>query len=571
MVDLPVNGSRGILSTSFHLFLASLSPCSLLLLPYAYSLTGLSFGLPISALLLLLGQWFSPSLLVIEGRYVGARSFHALGGAVFPQSYGLKHAGTLLVLLFQVFVDGGRTLVALLLASQLLVDLSLPTFANGPNFLHSHVFYLLIIGIPTLLSSTALSSTHALTRRPLLPLRWTPFLRLVPQYALPLLWGLIILIFGVSLKNLDDYPSLTKPQHGHLKLQKPSYSSAPLRTPTLWSGVSILFLVLGSSQSSTFPLYRALRKRNALPASSSSAGMARGASATLGLAGNSDHNASSSFGNSMNGDSREQGKNGSGGGTGDGGPSSSTATSRMARHIQSHRFESAALLSCALSACLSLPFGSIGYMSLLRIAPNVFETLPRAHGGFNACRVLLCIAILSNLRQTAGPGILAAQRALAVLLKLLVRSGAGGRKSGSNGPAAGGDPERRRPSAHASKRHKRRSSELELDDDPHSQSRRRADEAGADGASVHSDDEDEEHDDYDAEAAGGFGHYASYYGGPTMAGRKRKNKAATTLLANLGVWTAVIIVACTVKDLGGIAEVVGCIGCAGLGFLIPGN
>ena len=149
----PSAGSRGILSTSFHLFTASLSPCSILLLPYAYSLTGLSFGIPITVLLILLGQYFSHSLLVVEGRYTGSRSYHALGGSVFPQSHGLKYLGQLVVLSFQVFVDGARTLVALILATQLLIDLSLAAFPRAPRVFHKHIFISLLIGIPTLLST----------------------------------------------------------------------------------------------------------------------------------------------------------------------------------------------------------------------------------------------------------------------------------------------------------------------------------------------------------------------------------------------------------------------------------
>ena len=583
-LHIPNGGERrGILSTSFHLSIASLSPCSLILLPYAYSLTGgLSFGLPITLLLLLLGQYFSHSLLVVEGRYVGSRSYHTLGGAVFPQAprnLG-KYAGQLLVLVFQVLVDGGRTLVALILATQLLTDLSLAAFPRAPAVLHNHVFLALLVGLPLLLSSTAAN----IARRPLLPLRWTRSLRQIPQYALPLLiLPLVILIFGISLKNLDDYPSLTKPGHGYLKLEKPSYSSAPLRTPSLWSGVSIIFLVVGSTHSSTFPLYRALKKRNALPASSS---MQRGASATLGLSGGAGNGGtgqtidggsispglsggpSSSSGNNNNNTGEGTSFNansgdGSGSGSGVGGLPSSFLT----RHIQSHRFETSSLLSCFLTCILILPFGIIGYLSLLVIRPNVFETLPRNHAGFNTCRVLLVLGILGNIRKVGENAVVAGMRILGIAARAMRSRGGSAGKQGELG--AGRKIKKTLSRSNNNNKHKRRNSELELgqvdDYDNEATGSQRDSDNDEDEYSPHPSDVSDASDDE------GLGHsYSSSHNGRRNG--KRKTKVWIALLSNLAIWGSIIALACTKgKDLSGIAELVGCVGCVTLGFLLPGE
>jgi hypothetical protein len=317
-----------------------------------------------------------------------------------------------------------------------------------------------------------------------------------------LLYPVILLILGVSLKNLQDYPSLLKPEHGHLKFHKPSYSTAPLRTPTLWSGVSILFLLCASAHSRTFAVCRAMKRRQSLPGSAS-APDGEASSSGLGL--------------------------GSGAGAGQ--------RSGLQRLVQTHRWESATLLSACLTAGMMVPFGTIGYMSLLVIRPNVFEALPRDHAWFNVARALTLASVLLLLHENASYAKEAGRGALALLRKgvmALFGATAGGNTARRKRRNSGGH--RRRESAHAL--------------------------AGAGDGSDSEQEHEPEEDGGDDEVEAGHG-----LGG---AGLMSRVKLAEAMLAAGLIWGAVIALACTIRDLGEIAEIVGCFGAAILAFILPG-
>lgn len=345
---------HSILETSWILFINHVSPGFMLLIPYAYSLTGIAFGIPLTALLLALGASFAQLLLTVEARYVGSGSYPSLASAVFPQVLNVQYLGEILVNLFVCFVGLARALIALVISSDLVIQLLTSAFPRA-RILHSYVFISLLMGLIYFVTSLLLVRFSSSTR-PLCPA--SPFLSQLPSLSI-LLYPLALFILAISLKNLEDYPSLLKPDHGkvHWRFSKPHFDSAPLHTPTLWSGVSILFLSCCSSQGSTFDIYRGLRKR-ALPGSRN----VKDPDAAPVIA-----------------------------------PVSDSFVNRM---IQRHRWESATSLAVIYTFLLYLFSGLIGYLNLLIITPNLMTALPINHAWFNVCRVLFLLAILPLLSET---------------------------------------------------------------------------------------------------------------------------------------------------------------------------
>lgn len=350
------SGTRqhSILETSWILFINHISPGFVLLIPYAYSLTGIAFGIPLTALLLALGASFAQLILTVEARYVGAGSYPALASATFPQVLKVQYLGEILVNLFVCFVGLARTLIALVISSDLIIQLLTSAFPRA-KILHSYIYISLLTGLSYLITSLLLVRFTSSTR-PLFPS--SPFLSQLPNLSV-LLYPLSLFILAISLKNLEDYPSLLKPDHGniHWRFSKPHFDTAPLHTPTLWSGVSILFLACCSSQGSTFDIYRGLRKR-AAPGSRNA----------------KDPNAP---------------------------PTATPVTdSFLDRMIQRHRWESATSLAVIYTFLLYLFSGLIGYLNLLVITPNLMTALPINHAWFNVCRVLFLLTILPLLSET---------------------------------------------------------------------------------------------------------------------------------------------------------------------------
>ena len=438
-------GDHGVISTAWSLFTCSIAPGTPLLIPYALSLTGLSFGIPLIIILLGLGISFSHLILTVEARYVGARGYPSLAAAVVPQVYGIKWAGQLLIELFTVFISGGRALIALYISTDILIDLFFYLF-NRAIILRSRVFVSLLLGLafllPSLLSSRRTSFSNSLF------LTQLPFLSVI-------LYPIVLLIIGVSLKNLEDYPSLLKPNP---HLGKPHWSSEPLRTPTLWSGVSVLILACASSQQHTFAHYRSLRRAgSSLPASSAA-----------------------------------------------------SQPNFIERLFQRHRWESATILAGIFNGLTYIGFGLVGYISLLSIHPNLFESLPRDHTWFNIARVLVLFTVLPLLMTTIDPARTAFASLLSFPRKLL------------------------RPLPGKAGHHRNLSSSvLDIDDD----------EQELPGGDIQS-------------------------GSRHSSGQARQWEAR---LANLMTWGIVIPLACVLRDLGGIAEILGCIGCTWFGFILPGK
>lgn len=351
-----LSGARqhSILETSWLLFVSHISPGFVLLIPYAYSLTGIAFGIPLTALLLALGASFAQLILSVEARYVGAGSYPSLASAVFPQVLKVQYLGEILVNLFVSFVGLARALIALVISSDLVIQLLTSAFPRA-KILHSYIFISLLMGLSYLVISLLLVRFTSSTR-PIFPA--SPFLSQLPNLSI-LFYPLALFILAISLKNLEDYPSLLKPDHGkvHWRFSKPHFDTAPLHTPTLWSGVSILFLACCSSQGSTFDIYRGLRKR-AAPGSRHA----------------KDPNAA---------------------------PSATPVTdSFLDRMIQRHRWESATSLAVIYTFFLYLFSGLIGYLNLLIITPNLMTALPINHAWFNVCRGLFLLTILPLLSET---------------------------------------------------------------------------------------------------------------------------------------------------------------------------
>lgn len=350
-----VTRQRSIFETSWTLFIYNISPGFVLLIPYAYSLTGIAFGIPLTVLLLALGSSFAQLVLTVEARYVGAGSYPSLASTVFPQVLNVQYLGEILVNLFISFVGLARTLIALVISSDLVIQLLTSAFPRA-KILHSYIFISLIVSLPYLITSLLLVRFTSSTR-PLFPS--SPFLSQLPHLSI-LLYPLALFILAVSLKNLEDYPSLLKPDHGnvHWRFSKPHFDTAPLHTPTLWSGVSILFLACCSSQGSTFEIYRSLRKR-ALPGSSRSVQDPNAPLATVPI-----------------------------------------RDSFLDKMIQRHRWESATSLSVIYTSLLYIFSGLIGYLNLLVITPNLMTALPINHAWFNVCRVLFLLTIFPLLSET---------------------------------------------------------------------------------------------------------------------------------------------------------------------------
>ncbi|CAD6569948.1 MAG: hypothetical protein CYPHOPRED_003667 [Cyphobasidiales sp. Tagirdzhanova-0007] len=435
-------GDHSVLSTAWSLFSCSIAPGTPLLIPYALSLTGLSFGIPLLILLLSLGASFSHLILTVEARYVGARGYPSLAGAVFPQVYGIKWAGEILIELFTAFVSAGRALVALLISTDIVIDLFLYLFPRA-NVLHSRIFISLLLGLAFMIPSLLLPRRSFNSK--------TPFLAQLPSLSV-LLYPVILLIVGVSLKNLADYPSVLKPNP---HVGKPNWSSEPLRTRTLWSGVSILFFACASSHQYTFAHYRSLRRSGStLPASSAA-----------------------------------------------------SKPNIIERLFERHRWESATILAGVLTGLIFVGFGLVGYISLLSIHPDIFESLPRDHAWFNFSRVLVLFTTLPLLMTVIEPARMAFASLFALPRKIA------------------------RPFRAKDNHHRRSSSALDLDED-----------------------EEEGHSS----------------GGPSdRRFNSSQSRQWEARVANLTAWGIVIPLACVLHDLGGIAEILGCIGCTWFGFLLP--
>jgi hypothetical protein len=346
---------RSIFETSWNLFISHISPGFVLLIPYAYSLTGLAFGIPLTVILLALGASFAQIILTVEARYVGAGSYPSLASAVFPQVLKIQHLGGILVNLLIAFVGLARTLIALVISSDLIIQLLTSAFPHA-KILHSYIFISLILGLSYLITSLLVVRFTSSTR-PLFPT--SPFLVQLPNLSV-ILYPLSLFILAISLKNLEDYPSLLKPNHGKInwRFSKPHFDTAPLHAPSLWTGVSILFLACCSSQGSTFDIYRSLRKRAA-------PGSRYAKDATL----------------DMN-------------------PSAPPADSLLTRMVQRHRWELATSLAVIYTSLLYIFAGLVGYLNLLIITPNLMTALPINHAWFNVCRVLLLFTILPLLPDT---------------------------------------------------------------------------------------------------------------------------------------------------------------------------
>jgi hypothetical protein len=488
------SGNRGVLAVSYSLFVSSISPATPLLIPYAFSLTGLSFGVPLLIILVGLGSSFSHVILTVEARYVGASSYANTAAAVFPQVYGIKWAGEVLAHAFTAFVSGARALVALYIATDLLADLLYAIFPHA-RVLHSRIFISLLLGLGHLLPSLLIPRRrlphhhyHQLGRSTSVPLPTQ-----LAELSV-LLYPLILLVVGVSLKNLSDYPSLLKPRP---HLGRPHWSSEPLHTPTLWSGVSVLFFACASNQQDTFVHYRSLRRA---PSSTNPA------NDDLPSADPDDPSSSSA--------------------------SKQPSTNTIAKLFNRHRWESVTILSSFFLGLLHVGFGLVGYLSLLRISPNVFSVLPRDHTWFNIARFLVLCTILPLLSKTMEPCRNAFNALLAVPRRCMSPYRGGGKA-----------PLRSSSSRNAGHSKRRSSSVFDYDTDEDDLS----------------DEGDVYADNSTTTARGGRGACGS-----TTA------KNWETRLATLLSWGIVISLACVVRDLGGIAEVVGAVGSTWFGFILPG-
>lgn len=514
-------GSRGVVSTAWMLFAYSVGPGTPLLIAYAYSLTGLYFGIPLTAGLLLVGAAFAPTVLTVEARYVGARTYASLAGAVVPQVYGIRYAGETLLHLFSVFVAGGRGLIALYIARDLLAQLASHLFPRA-DILQSRLFLGLVLGLthalpaalllPTV-SCVSVKRTSSSSRRRFSLVagnkssRSNSFLAAIPLSA-PLLYPVILLILGVSLKNLENYPSILKP---HPKT-RPPFSTEPLHTPTLWSGVSVLLLLTAGIQQHVFALYRQLRRAPAHPgatasqtnlSSSKTSTVSKSAPANAGLTASAPPNA-------------------------------------MQKYLNRHRWESSLLLSAFLTALVLIPFGSVGYASLLKISPDLFGTLPLDHAWFNFARVLAVVCVLLGVRNAMKPAETAARAIVSMPRKLwyphIVRQ-----RDGSGNAS----------------RHKRRRSGSSVMD--------------LDGGGIEEDALEGEsaiYTHHDDEEMGNEGQLRSM---SQYVGSAARTRAWEGRIANSLVYGGVTALLCTVRDLGSLAEIIGGIGASWYSFILPGE
>lgn len=477
-----LRNSRSLPETSFFLFSSTISPGLVLLIPYAFSLTGLSFGIPLLIILNLLGNSFSHTVLVIASRYVGTTNYPGLAAAIFPAKYGLSLLGRVIIDAGLFFLGAGRSLVALWLTSDLASDLALVLFPRA-ELLHRRNLMALAIAVLSLIPSTVLTFISPRKRR-------SGLLGLASRIALlaplsTLLYPVILLIIGVSLKNLSDYPSLLKPHHGNpFHLSKPHYSSQPLHTPTLWSGVSILLLV-SCNPLQTFSHYRSLGRAST---SSTSDGSSEQSLPPVGP------------------------------------PPTSSLASRVSLHFSRHRWESSTLISSFLCILVYIGFGTVGYMSLLKIGPNLFSTLPRDHLWFNIARALSLFAILASLGINIGDAVSSGRRLLSTPRRAWTSYN---RRNGP--PPSRGDRRKRKPSVSGF--------ELEEDDSEVSE---------------------EEEDDIERHRSD-----------PRASSIRSGAAIWEARLSLLATWTLVGLLAFLIHDLGGIAEVLGSIGASLMGYILP--
>lgn len=470
--------SRSLPTTSFFLFSSTISPGFVLLIPYAFSLTGLSFGIPLLIILNLLGNSFSHTVLVIASRYVGTTNYPGLAAAIFPAKYGLSLLGRVIIDAGLFLLGAGRSLVTLWLASDLASDLTLVMFPRA-DILHRRPLLALAIALLSLITSTALTFFSLRRRRSGLFGLASRAALLAPLSIL--LYPIILLIVGVSLKNLSDYPSLLKPNHG-IHLSKPSYSYQPLHTPTLWSGVSILLLV-SCNPLQTFAHYRSL-----------------GRSSTTST---SDANSEQSL-------------------PPVGPPPTSSLASKISLHFSRHRWESATLVSSFLCILIYIGFGTVGYMSLLKIDPNLFSKLPRDHAWFNVARALCLFTVLASLSTNIGDAVSSGRRLLSTPRRAWTFY------KRSNGEPSRGHRRKSRPSV----------SGFDFDEDDSEVS--------------------EDEDDIERHRSNSSSHP---HGSNATMWESRLSLVAT--------WALVGLLASVIRDLGAIAEVLGSIGAALMGFILP--
>ncbi|GAA5993215.1 hypothetical protein JCM10908_004511 [Rhodotorula pacifica] len=103
---------------------ANLSPFPLLA-PYACAQLSAGLFVPLLALAAGLG-WLAATVVSIQGRYVGARSYPALASGVFPHRFKLHKLGEFLASLFVLGGSLVRTILGIVASAEVAVDLLVP-------------------------------------------------------------------------------------------------------------------------------------------------------------------------------------------------------------------------------------------------------------------------------------------------------------------------------------------------------------------------------------------------------------------------------------------------------------